>query len=188
VVHRSRNLDRGDFTVREGFPVTSFVRTMLDLAARLDEDRIRSMLREAERLRIADWRELRRATGPGRGRTGIARLRAVVNEWTEADSATRSDLELRFLALCRRKNLPLPIVNGSVSGFEVDCTWPELRFAVELDGYETHRGRSSFESDRLRDMVVTRAGFQVVRVTDRMLKDRAEDLVALLGERLGVAV
>jgi hypothetical protein len=27
-----------------------------------------------------------------------------------------------------------------------------------------------------------------VRVTDRMLKDRAEDLAALLGERLGVAV
>jgi hypothetical protein len=64
VVHRSRNLDRGDFTVREGFPVTTFVRTMLDLAARLDEDRIRSMLREAERLRIADWRD----SGGRRGR------------------------------------------------------------------------------------------------------------------------
>jgi hypothetical protein len=159
---------------------------MLDLAARLDEGRIRSMLREAERLRIADWRKLRRATESGRGRAGIARLRAVVNEWTDADTATRSDLELRFLSLCRRSGLPLPIVNGSVSELEVDCTWPDHRLAVELDGYETHRGRSSFESDRLRDMEVTRAGFQVIRVTDRMLKDRPEDVASLLADRLGV--
>lgn len=186
VVHRSRNLEASDFTIRDGFPVTTFVRTMIDLSARLDEDRIRSMLREAEWLRIADWRELRRATESGRGRAGIARLRKVAAEWTEADSETRSDLELWFLSLCRRADVPLPIVNGSVSGYEVDCTWPDHRFAVELDGYGTHRGRSAFESDRLRDMVVTRAGFQVVRISDRMLKNRPDEVAALLVDRLAV--
>jgi len=172
--------------MRDGFPVTSFIRTMLDLSGRLDEDRIRSMLREGERLRIVDWTELRRATVSGKGRTGIATLRQVAADWTEADSETRSDLELRFLSLCRRAGLPLPIVNGSVSGYEVDCTWPDTQFVVELDGYETHRGRSAFESDRLRDMVVTRAGFQVVRVSDRMLKNRPGEVAALLEDRLGV--
>jgi len=188
IVHRSRKLDQADFTVRDGFPVTAFTRTMIDLAARLDEDRIRSMLREGERLRVADWSELRRETASGRGRKGIARLRAVVTEWTGADSATRSDLELRFLSLCRRAGLPLPIVNGSVSGFEVDCTWPGSRLAVELDGYETHRDRSSFESDRLRDLVLKRDGLHVLRVTDRMLKYRPGEVAAFLKDRLAVPI
>jgi hypothetical protein len=33
---------------------------------------------------------------------------------------------------------------------EVDLYWPEQRFAVELDLYETHGTRESFEEDRLR--------------------------------------
>ena len=183
-VHRSRLLDPTDLAVRDGFAITAFTRTMIDLAARLDEDRIRSILREAERLRIADWRELRRETASGRGRKGIAGLRAVVAEWTGADSATRSNLELRFLSLCRGAGLPLPIVNGSVSGFEVDCYWPGSRLAVELDGYESHRGRPSFESDRQRDLVLARAGLQVLRVTHRMLRDRPDTLLDLLKGRL----
>ena len=65
---------------------------------------------------------------------------------------TRSKLERRFLALCRRHRLPIPEVNARVDRFEVDFFWPYPKLIVETDGYGSHRGRSAFEEDRARDL------------------------------------
>ena len=78
---------------------------------------------------------------------------------------TRSELERRFLALCRKHELPLPITNPIVEGFEVDAVWAHRRLVVELDGYEFHRTRASFERDRQRDAALLLAGYRVLRVT-----------------------
>ena len=48
---------------------------------------------------------------------------------------TRSVLEQRFLVLCEGADLPLPEVNASVVGLEVDALWREQQLVVEVDGH-----------------------------------------------------
>lgn len=88
----------------------------------------------------------------------------------EAD-LTRSELERRFLRLCRRHRLPRPEVNARVGPFVVDFLWRSQRLVVETDGYRFHRGRLAFESDRARDVELKLLGHAVVRFTHRQLVD-----------------
>jgi very-short-patch-repair endonuclease len=82
---------------------------------------------------------------------------------------TRSELEARFLSLCRRHRLPKPEVNAPVDSFIADVLWPRQRLIVELDGYRAHAGRAAFEADRARDMQLKALGYNVVRLTWRHL-------------------
>jgi very-short-patch-repair endonuclease len=54
--------------------------------------------------------------------------------------------------------------------------WPEHRLVGELDGWESHRGRLAFESDRERDRKLVAAGWRVIRVTWRQLHDEPDEL------------
>ena len=83
---------------------------------------------------------------------------------SEGPAPTRSELERRFLALCRDAGLPPPAVNVVVAGFEVDAVWPDRRLVVELDGHAFHGTRAAFERDRVRDASLQLAGYRVLRV------------------------
>ena len=45
---------------------------------------------------------------------------------------------------------------------------------VELDGHATHGTRASFEDDRARDRALVAAGWRVIRITWRQLRDEPE--------------
>lgn len=49
-------------------------------------------------------------------------------------------------------------------GYTLDIAFPALRLAFEIDGYGYHQGSQAFAFDRLRDLELARAGWQVVRV------------------------
>jgi hypothetical protein len=68
-----------------------------------------------------------------KGRPGTPALRRAIAGWTDP-GATRSELERRFLRLCRRHGLPRPSVNATVLGYEVDFLWADQRLIVETDG------------------------------------------------------
>jgi very-short-patch-repair endonuclease len=104
------------------------------------------------------------------------------------NGATRSELEDRFLTLCRRHRLPVPEVNVLLLDFEVDALWRPQRLVAELDGFAYHRHRAAFERDRARDAALQAVGYRVVRFTHRRL-EREPDAVAeqvrdLLGDGL----
>ena len=86
----------------------------------------------------------------------------------EAD-LTRSELERRFLRLCRRHRLPKPEINARLGPFIVDFLWRDRHLVVETDGYRFHRGRLAFEADRARDVELKLLGYTVVRFTHRQL-------------------
>jgi Protein of unknown function (DUF559) len=71
---------------------------------------------------------------------------------------TRSELEARFLRMCRRHRLPSPEVDVRVGPYLVDFLWREQRVIVEVDGYRAHAGRQAFEDDRARDAALTALG------------------------------
>jgi very-short-patch-repair endonuclease len=182
-VHRCRDLHAADRAEIDGIPVTSPARTLRDLAAVVPARRLERAFEEAERLRILDLGALeaiaeRRRSA--RGARAFERLLGLRHE----PSLTRSELERRFLEMCRDSCLPSPIVNAAVEGMEVDFHWPEERLVVELDGFAYHHTRAAFERDRERDMVLQLAGYRVVRLTARRLEQRGvSDLRTMLSPR-----
>ena len=97
---------------------------------------------------------------------------------------TRSELERRFLQLCRRHRLPGPEVNARIGDHVVDFLWRRPRLIAETDGYRYHRGRASFEHDRAREAKLIAAGYEVLRFTWRQVVERPEEVVAALRARL----
>jgi very-short-patch-repair endonuclease len=149
--------------------VTSVARTLLDLAEVLSARRLLRVLEEAERLRLFDLDAIDRLAGRSHGRRGLGELRLALAGMDDEPPPTRSELERRFLELCRAEHLPPPAVNAWLAGFEVDALWPEQRLVVELDGYAFHGARAAFERDRVRDAAIQLAGYRVLRVTHRRL-------------------
>jgi len=182
-VHETRALEPFERAEREGIPVTTPARTLLDLAEMvslreleraLDEARIRRLVRRSQLTGVLDRR---------RGRNGAAALSALLDR--EGDpTLTRSEAEERMLALVRAARLPPPQVNSRAGGHEVDLLWAAQRLVVEVDGYAYHSSRAAFERDRLRDADLHAAGLQVMRFTWRQLLDGPEAVVARLAAAL----
>lgn len=118
-------------------------------------------------------------------RPGLAAIRALLAEASIGARVVRSELEERFQAFLLNARLPLPQTNQRVEGYEVDCVWPDQRLIVELDGRAVHDTGQAFERDRVRDRVLTAAGWHVIRVTWRQLSEESELLEADLRQLLG---
>jgi very-short-patch-repair endonuclease len=154
-LHRSTTLFPADVTRRAGIPVTKPARTLRDLRRTLPSRQFAAALRQAEFLRLP----LEHRVTPDR---------------------TRSELETRLLAICRRHRLPRPEVNVPVDRFLVDFLWRPARLIVELDGWEFHRTRSAFEEDRARDARLKLLGYDVLRFTWRQVQSEPRQVAAAI--------
>jgi hypothetical protein len=178
-LHQPLSIQPQDRSTCRGIPVTGLHRTLLDIAGDPGEPHLSRAIDQAERLQLLDMRELRRLVEENRGRRGICSLRAVVSSATDPPD-TRSELELRFIDLCRRFHLPLPATNCVAAGHIVDALWPESRLVVELDGFAWHSDRSAFERDRKRDADLLLADYEVLRITARRLREEPEAIAAAI--------
>ncbi|HEX2097302.1 MAG TPA: AbiEi antitoxin N-terminal domain-containing protein [Solirubrobacterales bacterium] len=170
-------LTDADRANREGIPVTALPRTLLDLAAVVSAkalDRAVERAEQAGRFDLGAIEDLLARAGRHRG---VPRLRRALVIYREEPAFTRSGLERRFLELVRWHGFPEPAVNYNVAGYELDFYWEEERFAVELDAYETHGSRRSFEADRERDVRLKILGVETVRVTGHRLASDPEEVV-----------
>jgi very-short-patch-repair endonuclease len=132
-------------------------------------------------------RALRAVIDRAPSRKGSALMRALLAE-DRNSGFTRSEAERRLRGLLRTAQLPLPRVNAQLHGFLVDFLWPEAKLIVEVDGYEFHKARAAFERDRRRDQVLIAAGYRVVRVTWRQLRDEAMAVIARIAQALVAGV
>lgn len=178
VVHRSP-LDESDRVMRDGVPVTTVARTLVDLAEVLTETQLADAVHEAEVQRRFDLTEVEAAQARAPGRRGRGKLNRVLADWRPRPF-TRTEAERLFLALCKRHGLPRPGVNTWVGEQEVDFAWPDHDLAVEVDGGATHLTRRAFEEDRRRDRRLAVKGIQVLRVTWRDLHENQADVAAQL--------
>jgi very-short-patch-repair endonuclease len=168
-IHRASSLHPHDFSRRDGIPITSVSRTLLDLAAVAPPRTLGRAINEADRQGRLNRRAMQEQLVRDRGRRGAKRLRAVLAATHPATRRTRSDLEILFLELCRRHCLPTPRPNVKIHGIEVDFHFPGTRLIVEIDGYEYHRTAAEFDNDRRRDARLKALGYEVVRVSDAWL-------------------
>ena len=164
-VTHTADLERVDLARRDGIPVTALARTILDVAAEEWERTVRRQIGMADEARVFDLRAMRELLDRTRGHRGRAKVLFALELHEERPVFTRSGLERRFLKIVRHAGMPEPAMNQFVAGHEVDAYWEHARFGVELDAYETHGSRLSFEEDRERDDRLLLAGIETVRVT-----------------------
>jgi very-short-patch-repair endonuclease len=171
-IHRSP-LSRRDIRHHQGLPLTSPPRTILDSAPALSAENLEQLVAEAAYRRLASERELHRQLAHNRGRSGNAKLRAIL-DLTGGPQRTRSPAERNLLRLLRNLRLTGYELNARIHGYEVDALWRALNFAVEVDGYDAHSGRVAFERDRLKIATLEANGVGVMPITGRQLRnDRA---------------
>lgn len=165
----------------DGIPVTTLERTILDTAATLSAQRLRTLLEQVQYRGLLHPERFARH----RGHRGLKPVLATLKSLSDEAPWTQSELERRFLELVRTANLPAPQVNVVVAGFVVDFCWPAQRLVVEVDGYKHHSAHSAFEQDRRKDIRLTLAGYRVVRITYARIVHHAAELIAELRGLLG---
>ena len=164
-VHFSSILAAEDRDVRDGIPVTAVPRTLLDLSVRAQPERIEGYLERAEDRDLLDVRAIEDVLARAGGHRGRGRLARALAIYRPDPAFTRSRYERHFRRAVKAAGLPDPSMNFNVYGFELDAYWPDLRFAVELDLFETHGSRAAFERDRLRQEELKLLGFESIRIT-----------------------
>jgi hypothetical protein len=170
-IHHSRTLIDEDRALVDNIPVTAVPRTCLDLAATLRGERLAGVLQRAEELKALNLPAFESVLARNKGHRGTTPLGRALGLY-EPPRFTRSGFERRFVAALARAGFPRPATGWNEAGHELDVYWPELRFAVELDVFETHGTRRSFEEDRLRTEDLKLAGVELTRVTEvRFNKD-----------------
>jgi predicted transcriptional regulator of viral defense system len=175
-VTHTADLASADLARRDGVPVTSLARTILDLAVDSRARTVRRFIRQADDDKNFDLGAMEDLLARTKGHRGQAKVRAALEIYDEAPVFTRSGLERRFLEVMREAGLPVPAMNSFVAGYEIDAWWESEHFGVELDVYETHGSRLSFEEDRERDDELLLVGIETTRVTGPRL-DREPDAV-----------
>ncbi|HEX8854689.1 MAG TPA: DUF559 domain-containing protein [Thermoleophilaceae bacterium] len=172
---------------RDGIPVTTIARTLLDLAAVLNERQLTYAIEQAERQQRFDKKAITEACKRNPRHSGLRALRAAVQAFEPELTHTRSDLEREFVSFCRDWDIPVPAFNVVVCGYTVDAAWQRERLIVELDTRDYHDDGAGFEEDRRRDAELQRRGYRVIRITAKRLREEPQAIAELLRELLAQA-
>lgn len=201
---RSRpKLPAEDVLVKDGIPVTSPARTLLDEAAELLPPRLRRqspdgerrervlerLISEANKLELVDPEVLRARLEGRRGEPGVRPLRELLDR--HGFLLSDSDLEIFFRRIVRGAKLPMPQSKQWVNGHEVDFYWPELGLVVEADSLRYHRVAATQARDLERDQAHTATGLTTLRFSHYQVGRKPQVVRRVLREtmaQLGVEV
>ncbi|MCA1832519.1 MAG: endonuclease domain-containing protein [Actinomycetota bacterium] len=170
--------------------MTTPARTLIDIAALKTERQLEESLDDMLRRRLVSIpRLLWRIEVLGRnGRQGVARLAALVDARSGCP-VPQSVLETRVAAIIQESDLPEPIrqyevrVGGQIVAV-IDFAYPDLKVAVEADGYKWHTGRGQWEHDLGRRNALTSLGWRVVHVTANDVEHRPKKAISSIKSAL----
>lgn len=175
-VRRVCDFDPADHTVIDGIPVTSAIRTAVDLAGVLGAGRYRQMIDQllVDGVVTQEGLAEQAVRWCRRGRRGSGLLWRTVEARGTGYIAPESELEARGLALLATAGLPPPVRQlalpwRSSRPGRVDCGWPEVRVLIEWDSRKHHLIEAQFEHDRRRDADAVASGWAPLRFTWRMV-------------------
>jgi very-short-patch-repair endonuclease len=157
-----------DVAAREGIPLTSPVRTLIDQATRLNPMQLERTVNEADKLDRVRADVLHASLDDYRGQPGVAPLRKLLDPLTFRLSD--SELEQLMRPLARTVGLPIPETKTWVNGYEVDFFWPGLGIVLEADGLKYHRTASQQRRGLERDQAHLAAGMWPLRFSHRQIK------------------
>ncbi len=165
-IHTATNLRKRDVRTHNGIPVTSAARTLLTMAPKLPQKSLARAVNTARHERILALDEVADIVKRCPTHAGAPLLKPFIGA---KGGPTRSGWEDGFPEFCKRYGLPEPIMNARVGGYEVDALFPDEKLIVELDSWEFHSSKQSFEDDRDKDADTAVDDHQTIRATwDRM--------------------
>lgn len=166
VIHRtSVPLDRTEVRVRGNLRVSSVPRMLIELAPSEKPAELDRLITQGVRKRILDIEAVERALAKHRQRPGVGKLARAFEEYRPKPDR-KSDLERAFDTLIAGTDVPEPLRNIFIEGWEIDCYWPDAKFAVELDGRPYHVAVRDMDKDKYKDAKLMLVGTTVMRITD----------------------
>jgi len=174
---RSATLRADEVAVEDGIPLTTPVRTLLDLATVLRPDQLLKAVNEVhEQRRLWGAVTLEEMIDRHRGERGVGRLRAIITE--AGYGIPDRELEEAFSHFVAARRLPRPELQAPIvigeHHFKGDAVWRSSRLVVELHSAGHHGTAPKITRDATRDRILLMAGWTVVHVTWAQLHNRRE--------------
>jgi very-short-patch-repair endonuclease len=194
VVHRPRHLATVDLCFVGPFHLTAPARTVIDEAGSLSELWLRRVVDHVLCSRLVSREHfIRRVQAlTGKGKAGSGLLRHVLEVWTPGPTA-ESQAEVDVIRYLVDHGLPTPVLqhqvlSGNKAIARLDMAWPGIRLALELDSETWHDTPSAYHKDKARSLRLAAAGWEVLAVTPRNLREGSgKDLVSAIRGRLAAA-
>ncbi len=193
VVHVVRPWEMGEVELRDGIPMTSIERTLMDMADRELAPRLEELLDEAFRRSLTNPHRLHSYVqmSRGTGRHGAAALQRLLPRYMNGGAFSESILETRLRHLLEESGLPQPVAqyevrNGGRFVARVDFAWPGLKVGVEAMGRSYHEGQ--WQRDLSRTNRLTECGWVVIYVTWEDLHMHPRETVMSIARALGITL
>lgn len=188
VVTRTRRLEVAGH--HRGMPCVSAARAVVEAVRRMRTlGDVRALVAEAVQTRRCDpediAREMERAA---RARTALGR--AVLEE---VRAGIRSVPEAELRAVLARHGVATPRWNAAIRHDDgsviavVDALWERERVVVEVDSVEWHLGPEQYRATQRRQRVLVAAGWTVLSVAPRDIRDHPEQVCRQVLDTLAAA-
>ena len=183
VVHRR---DGAPLTVFRGRPLTTPGWTAVEVARGLRRPRALATLDAALRTGTCDVDDLLRAATHQAGRRGIVIVRELIPlARPQAESPMESEARLVMVD----GGLPEPVLQYEIIDrdgvlWRVDFAWPELRLAVEYDGFDWHSSPQHLRRDRRKRAALQDLGWRVLSIVNDDVRRRPTELVRRIDRQL----
>jgi very-short-patch-repair endonuclease len=192
-VHRTMKFLEMEHALRRDIPVTSVARTLVDLSGSMSVQQLgiaTDFARRERDLRLVELQRCIAGLAPARGRKPT-RIHAVLRARLERHDETDSGLEMRVLRAIVNAGLPEPVQQYRVDigsrWRRIDLSYPELKLAIEVDGWTHHGPRSAFDADRARDNELAIIGWDRLHFTssftDKQIGETVAAKLAALGHK-----
>ncbi|MFL5862038.1 MAG: hypothetical protein ACJ780_14880 [Solirubrobacteraceae bacterium] len=152
VVHRTAEVPaREDLRAIGHLRYSSVPRLLVELGSRETPVELDRLIAQAARKRLLDLEALEAALQRHQRRPGLVRLKAALAAYRPRPDR-KSELERAFdVWLIAHPEIPEPLRNVHLDGWELDCFWPRQRVVLELDGRDYHTAVKEMERDRVKD-------------------------------------
>jgi Transcriptional regulator, AbiEi antitoxin len=178
IVHDTKVTGTIHFERRRGIPVTSVARTLCDLSACCSPNEIGRALDDALRRKLVTLRRMRAVFEDlaTRGRRRSTIMRELLAQRGANYHPGGSDPEVRMMRVLQSAGLPDPIQQHTVringKSYRLDGAFIAYKVALEYEGFEFHRSRTSFDVRYERDRDLKNDNWWIVYITSRTSDER----------------
>lgn len=192
VVHQTRVPAEGTKIGR--IPVTTCMRTLIDLAPGLTDAALEDAIDDARRRRRITPEGMLTLVSAQRkpGRAGLKRVEEIL-QVRVGKPAPGSGKESALARLFVDAGLPPPVPQYKIRDADgkviarPDFAYPDAKLAIEFDSYEHHGSRTKWEYGKDRDAAMAALGWRTIPVTDRKMRRLPDRVIEHIWRGLAAA-
>ncbi len=178
-----------EITHAYGIPTTTPVRTVFDLAGVLQPAETEAVINEAEAQGLWDRLSLPDLLERHPHRRGNVVLRRILAADRIGSTHVHEGAEEQFIAFLDAHRLTRPVTNTMIAGasgrtYEGDCVWGKTLVNVEVDS-RFHDTPAAGERDVRRDLDLEAAGWTIIRLRARTIREEPAMIAARLRQLVG---